>query len=229
MPIGLGSDLTKERLGFRYVVLGAYVYGVRRVNSMDLLRQGLPTLEGSQAYAKLLSEHERAIEELDAGLKDPRKTDEERAEIRKELAAKREARHNAFADSVFNDKDKAIAYIERCRAYVCAMVQTAGRIKPEHENINMRGRPFLAPGGWDPKQFCEDLRTDEEKAQGLDPIELAPFRFVLSEDEAAPGHNVVWINVLDQSELTALGTVLMGLQEVAGSLTATFRSGSGAT
>lgn len=229
MPRMIGQDLTSERLGLRYVLLNAYVYAVRRVNSSELLRQGYPTLEGSEAYAKLMRQHKEALEEYDAGLKDPRKTEEEKAQIREQIKQARERHNVSMQDIMLGDPDKAVAFLDRCRAYACAMVVKAGRLTraAEAANIHNRGVPVLLDNDWDFAQFCEDLRTDEETEAGRKPTYLAPFNFVQAEEHANPAENVVWVHAFDNREIAALGTVLMHLQEVAGRVTATFRAGPG--
>lgn len=228
MPRPIGKDLSTERLGVRLVLLNAYVFGVRRVNSSDLLKQGFPTLEGSGAYSKMLKEHRHAIEEIEAGLKDPRLDEATKEQIRADLRAARERQQESLADVLVGDPDKAVAFLDRCRAYLCAMVVSAGRLLPEAEAaaIGIRGVPRLVRSDWPIERMCEDLRTPEEIEAGEEPCYMAPFRFVMSEDEADPNNNVVWVHAYDNRETAGLGTVLMGLQEVAGNVTATFRGGS---
>jgi hypothetical protein len=229
MPRPLGQDLHKERLGLRLVVLNAYVYAVKRVNSSDLLKQGQATLEGSKAYASKLAEHKQAIREIEAGLRDPRKSDEEKAEIRAQLEIEQESQRMSMAEALVGDPEKAVAFMNRCRAYACAMVVKAGRLKTEYEALmaDQRGMPKLVTSAFQVSEYCEDLRTDEEIAAGDPKLFLAPFSFVMNEADADPENNIVWVHAFDNTEITALGTVLMGLQEVASSVTATFRDGSG--
>ena len=223
--MSLGQDMHRERLGLRHVLVGAYVYGVRRVNSSDLLMQGHASLEGSSAYSAKLEEHREAIRGIEAGLKDHRLSEEEKDEIRARLAQERERQSETLAQTLVGDPERAVAYMERCRAYVCAMVVEAGRVRPEVEAelAPVRGTCQIMRQDWDPSKICEDLSEEGEEG----PAYLVPFRFVQDEEDSNPRDNVVWVRAFDNGEITSLGTVLMSLQEVASKVTATFREGSG--
>ena len=216
-----------DRYQERLVAHRGRVYGVVRVSSTDVLhRTGYASLEGSEAYTQMLDRRRRQREEYLAGLRDDRKTDEEKAKIRADLDAHEANRTREHQEALLNDPDRALAYVNRLGSYVAACVRRVGEFDLEASaNAGLAlMTPHLYPPGTRWSDVCVDLREEED--EDPHPVYFQRVQFVMTEEEAAPDNGILPIGIFDQTELLELGTVIYTFQGVSGRLADTFRLGS---
>jgi len=112
--------LFQERRRVHYVPLGPYILHVRPADTLTLVRAGLDRLAGGEALIELRREQARAMAEIDAGMRDPRRSPEEVEAIRQALAEK----HARETETVARDLTPAL--LDQAAGLICAMVVAVG-------------------------------------------------------------------------------------------------------
>ena len=193
----------------RHVVLGPFVFRLRRITSADLIAAGYTEVVGIGSAAEALRQVQ--LDQAAERRRDPVKA----AAAREHEEEIEQSRRRSALEQELSTEEGARRWIARLHAYIVASVDGCGELLASAEvpSSPRLGRYLVLPADADLRSYASTVE---------------PFRFVLGAQDESPDGSPpsLWVERLDLVQRQALGLAAIALQDVAAEVSP-FRRGSG--